>query len=137
VNGKRTDDMPMTQSDIVRAEPIYEEMPGWWEDISEARDSMICPQRPRDYVLRLEELAEAHVSCIAGPGREQTIVRRTSWRSPVTSADARSNSGKTPGRRPRLRQTRWLPEFRSGATRSGVCALSDGDAQGRRISPCR
>ena len=35
VNGKRTDEMPMTQSDIGVAEPIYEEMPGWWEDISE------------------------------------------------------------------------------------------------------
>ncbi|MGB8792982.1 MAG: hypothetical protein WCD33_15885, partial [Mycobacterium sp.] len=31
----------------------------------------------RDYVLRLEELAGAHVSCIGvGPGRDQTIVRR-------------------------------------------------------------
>ena len=35
VDGKRTDDMPMTQSDIARAEPIYEELPGWWEDISD------------------------------------------------------------------------------------------------------
>ena len=32
---------------------------------------------PCDYVLRLEELAGAHVSCIGvGPGRDQTIVRR-------------------------------------------------------------
>ena len=31
----------------------------------------------RDYVLRVEELAGAQVSCIGvGPGREQTIVRR-------------------------------------------------------------
>ena len=33
--------------------------------------------KARDYVLRLEELAGAHVSCIGvGPGRDQTIVRR-------------------------------------------------------------
>jgi len=77
VNGKRTDDMPMTQTDIARAEPIYEEMPGWWEDISGAREFDDLPAKARDYVLRLEELAGAHISCIGvGPGRDQTIVRR-------------------------------------------------------------
>ena len=77
VDGKRTDEMPMTQSDIARAEPIYEELPGWWEDISGAREFDDLPAKARDYVLRLEELAGAHVSCIGvGPGREQTIVRR-------------------------------------------------------------
>jgi hypothetical protein len=35
------------------------------------------PAKARDYVLRLEELAGAPVSCIGvGPGRDQTIVRR-------------------------------------------------------------
>ncbi|MFY9334781.1 MAG: adenylosuccinate synthase [Mycobacterium sp.] len=77
VDGKRTDEMPMTQSDIARAEPVYEELPGWWEDISAAREFDDLPAKARDYVLRLEELAGAPVSCIGvGPGREQTIVRR-------------------------------------------------------------
>jgi len=77
VDGKRTHDMPMTQSDLARAEPIYEELPGWWEDISDARTFDDLPAKARDYVLRLEELAGAYVSCIGvGPGRDQTIVRR-------------------------------------------------------------
>jgi adenylosuccinate synthase len=77
VDGKRTDDMPMTQSDIARAVPVYEELPGWWEDISGAREFDDLPTKARDYVLRLEELAGAPVSCIGvGPGRDQTIVRR-------------------------------------------------------------
>jgi len=77
VDGKRTSEMPMTQSDIARAEPIYEELPGWWEDISGAREFDDLPAKARDYVLRLEGLAGAHVSCIGvGPGRDQTIVRR-------------------------------------------------------------
>jgi adenylosuccinate synthase len=77
VGGKRTHEMPMTQSDLARAEPIYEELPGWWEDISAARAFDELPAKARDYVLRLEELAGAHVSCIGvGPGREETIVRR-------------------------------------------------------------
>jgi len=77
VDGKRTEEMPMTQRDIGRAQPMYEEMPGWWEDISGAREFDDLPVRARDYVLRLEELSGAHISCIGvGPGRDQTIVRR-------------------------------------------------------------
>ncbi|OOK69942.1 adenylosuccinate synthetase [Mycobacterium kansasii] len=77
IDGKQTGEMPMTQSDLCRAEPIYQELPGWWEDISAARDFDDLPAKARDYVLRLEELAGAPVSCIGvGPGRDQTIVRR-------------------------------------------------------------
>ena len=129
VNGKRTDDMPMTQSDIRAAEPIYEEMPGWWEDISEAREFDDLPAKARDYVLRLEELAGAHISCIGvGPGREQTIVRRDILAGPRREHD------ESPARRPRLRQARRLPEFRSGTARSGVRAVPVGDASD--AGPC-
>ncbi len=77
IDGKRTPEMPMTQSELHRATPIYEELPGWWEDISAARRFDDLPAKARDYVLRLEELAGAPVSCIGvGPGRDQTIVRR-------------------------------------------------------------
>jgi adenylosuccinate synthase len=77
VDGVRHDHMPVNQTDFHHAKPIYEELPGWWEDISAAREFDDLPAKARDYVLRLEELAGAHVSCIGvGPGREQTIVRR-------------------------------------------------------------
>jgi adenylosuccinate synthase len=77
VGGKRTAEMPTTQADFACAEPVYEELPGWWEDISDAREFDDLPAKARDYVLRLEELAGAPVSCIGiGPGRDQTIVRR-------------------------------------------------------------
>ncbi|BBY34018.1 adenylosuccinate synthase [Mycolicibacter minnesotensis] len=77
VDGKRTDELPMTQEEFARAEPVYEELPGWWEDISTARTFEDLPANARDYVSRIEEIAGAQVSCIGvGPGREQTIVRR-------------------------------------------------------------
>ncbi|NLU83204.1 adenylosuccinate synthase [Rhodococcus sp. HNM0569] len=77
IDGVRHDDMPMTQSEIHHAKPIYEEMPGWWEDISGARTFDDLPQNAQNYVLRLEELSGAFISCIGvGPGRDQTIVRR-------------------------------------------------------------
>ncbi|MGV9713219.1 adenylosuccinate synthase [Gordonia sp. NPDC003424] len=77
VDGERVDDMPMTQTGFHHAKPIYETMPGWWEDISECTRFEDLPKNAQDYVLRLEELSGAHVSCIGvGPGRDQTIVRR-------------------------------------------------------------
>ncbi|MBV9313539.1 MAG: adenylosuccinate synthase [Pseudonocardia sp.] len=76
VNGRRCDDMPMTQSDVHHAVPVYEELPGWWEDISACRSFEQLPANARDYVSRLEEMIGAPVSAIGvGPGRDQTIVR--------------------------------------------------------------
>jgi adenylosuccinate synthase len=76
VDGVRTDDMPMTQTDIHHAVPVYENMPGWFEDITHCRTFEELPANAQAYVLRVEELSGARVSCIGvGPGREQTIVR--------------------------------------------------------------
>ena len=76
VDGVRVDEMPMTQTDIHHAKPIYEEMPGWSEDISGCRSFEELPVNAQNYVLRLEELSGARVSCIGvGPGRDETIVR--------------------------------------------------------------
>ncbi|MDN5760149.1 MAG: adenylosuccinate synthase [Tomitella sp.] len=77
VDGKRVEEWPMTQTDIHHAVPIYEEMPGWSEDISSARTFEELPDNARRYVERIEDLAGAYVSCIGvGPGRDETIVRR-------------------------------------------------------------
>jgi adenylosuccinate synthase len=76
VDGFRTDDMPMTQTDVHHAIPIYEELPGWFEDISGCRTFEELPANAQAYVERIEELSGARVSAIGvGPGREQTIVR--------------------------------------------------------------
>ena len=76
VDGKRFDEMPLTQTDFHHAEPIYETMPAWDEDITECRTFEELPQKAQDYVLRLEELSGAPISYIGvGPGRDQTIVR--------------------------------------------------------------
>jgi adenylosuccinate synthase len=76
VDGFRVDDMPMTQTDVHHAVPIYEQLPGWFEDISGCREFADLPANARAYVHRLEELSGARVSVIGvGPGRDQTIVR--------------------------------------------------------------
>ena len=75
VGGVRHDEMPMTQTAFHHAIPIYEEMPGWFEDISACRSFGELPIAAQDYVRRLEELSGARVSAIGvGPGQKQTIV---------------------------------------------------------------
>ena len=76
VQGTRHDSMPINQSDFHHATPIYEELPGWWEDISGCRTFEELPENAQNYVLRLEELIGARVSAIGvGPGRDETIQR--------------------------------------------------------------
>lgn len=76
VDGTRYDEMPVNQSDFHHAEPIYETMPAWEEDITGCRTFDELPEKAKDYILRLEELSGAQMSYIGvGPGREQTIER--------------------------------------------------------------
>ncbi|QIG44829.1 adenylosuccinate synthase [Nocardioides anomalus] len=75
VDGVRHDEMPVNQSDFHHAVPIYEYLPGWWEDISEARTLEDLPANARAYVTRVEELSGARISAIGvGPERDATIV---------------------------------------------------------------
>jgi adenylosuccinate synthase len=77
VDGTRTSEMPMTQTEFHHAKPIYEELPGWHEDISGATSFDQLPPEARDYVKTLEELSRAPISAIGvGPGRDQTLVLR-------------------------------------------------------------
>jgi adenylosuccinate synthase len=74
VNGRRTEEMPMTQTDVHHAVPVYEELPGWWEDLSRCRTLDELPPNARAYVDRLQQLCGAQISAIGvGPGRDQTI----------------------------------------------------------------
>ncbi|WP_106848765.1 adenylosuccinate synthase [Blastococcus sp. Marseille-P5729] len=75
VDGKRLDEMPMTQTDFHHAKPVYEEMPGWFEDITHCRTFDELPENAQRYVRRLEELSGARISAIGvGPGREENVL---------------------------------------------------------------
>jgi adenylosuccinate synthase len=69
-------DMPMTQTALHHAVPVYEEHDGWWEDISKARTFDELPTNAQRYVQRIEELCGVRVSVIGvGPGRDENVVR--------------------------------------------------------------
>jgi len=75
IDGTRHDEMPMTQTAFHHARPVYEQMPGWWEDISDCRAVSDLPANAQAYVRRLEELSGARMSVLGvGPGREQNVL---------------------------------------------------------------
>jgi adenylosuccinate synthase len=74
IDGKRTDEFPMTLGELSRAEPVYEALPGWDGDLSGARLVEDLPDAARRYVERIESLVEVPVEVLSvGPGRDQTI----------------------------------------------------------------
>ncbi|MFF0575334.1 adenylosuccinate synthase [Streptosporangium saharense] len=74
VDGVRHDEIPMTQTDFHHAKPIYEEFPGWQEDISGAKTFEDLPANAQAYVKALESMSGARISAIGvGPGRTETL----------------------------------------------------------------
>ncbi|MFZ4510503.1 MAG: adenylosuccinate synthase [Candidatus Nanopelagicales bacterium] len=77
IEGQRITELPMTQTDFHHARPVYEELPGWTEDISGARSIEDLPPNAQAYVRYLEELSGAPISAIGvGQDRDATIAVR-------------------------------------------------------------
>jgi adenylosuccinate synthase len=76
VEGERIEEMPVSQSDFHHAKPIYENFPGWTEDITSVRRFEDLPKNAQDYVLALEAMSGSRMSAIGvGPGRDAIVVR--------------------------------------------------------------
>jgi adenylosuccinate synthase len=73
--GKALDHFPTSLNVLAECEPVYEEVPGWKEDISGISSYDQLPEVTRSYLNRIEELTETKVEIISlGPGRDQTIM---------------------------------------------------------------
>ncbi|WP_115728548.1 adenylosuccinate synthase [Actinomyces culturomici] len=76
VDGVRTEEMPLDQAGFAKAVPVYEELPGWTEDITGCRSFDELPANAQAYIARLEEVSRCRIQSIGvGAGREATIVR--------------------------------------------------------------
>lgn len=77
IGDRRVTTLPATIADAVRAKPIYEELPGWQQDVSDVRHLSDLPTDAQNYVRRVEELLGARIDMISvGPERSQAIVTR-------------------------------------------------------------
>lgn len=75
-NGEVIYEFPQSQKVFKVCEPIYEELPGWQEDITGVKSFEDLPANAQAYIQRIEKLTETKVTLVAvGPGREQTIIR--------------------------------------------------------------
>jgi adenylosuccinate synthase len=75
--GTVLDEIPASLEVIEQCTPIYEELPGWTEDITKAKSMAELPENARRYVARVEELSGAQVVLVSvGPRRDETIVLR-------------------------------------------------------------
>jgi adenylosuccinate synthase len=82
IDGVRREDVPLTLSEFERAVPVYEQMEGWKEDLSDARGFGDLPKAAQKYVRRLEELTGVEVSLVSvGADRNQTIIRKNPFRA--------------------------------------------------------
>jgi adenylosuccinate synthase len=75
VDGERMDELPADAEVLARAQPVYEDVPGWRTSLRGLRKLEDLPKAARNYVARLEELSGVPISAISvGPEREETIV---------------------------------------------------------------
>ena len=76
VDGKRVEEVPVSQSDFHHAKPVYQNFAGWDEDISVCRTFEELPKNAQDYVIALEKMSGCRISAIGvGPQRDAIIVR--------------------------------------------------------------
>jgi len=75
IDGKRVDEVPVSQTDFHHAKPIYENFDGWDEDITGCKTFEELPLNAQKYVRALEAMSNCRVSAIGvGPDRNATIV---------------------------------------------------------------
>ena len=65
---------------LQNCEPIYEELDGWWDDITKIKTYDQLPNNAKKYLRRIEELLHVPISIVSvGPRREQTIITRSEF----------------------------------------------------------
>ena len=78
IDGKTVDNFPADIEALAKAQPVYEELPGWEKPIGDVRIFKELPFKAQKYVKRIEELIGSPVSIIGvGKRREQTIQRQS------------------------------------------------------------
>jgi adenylosuccinate synthase len=75
IDGRQTTQFPSHVDDLRRAEPVYETLPGWREEINNCRAFGKLPANSRAYLRRISELVGQPIEMVSvGPEREQTIL---------------------------------------------------------------
>jgi adenylosuccinate synthase len=73
--GKRLESMPNELDSFAACTPVYEEFPGWEQDIREVRRFADLPANAQSYLRAVEEMAGVPLAIVSvGPGRDENII---------------------------------------------------------------
>ncbi|MCT2537868.1 adenylosuccinate synthase [Aquibacillus koreensis] len=76
--GKVMNEFPASLKVLAECEPVYEELPGWTEDITGVTNLDELPANARHYLERISQLTQIPLSIFSvGPDRKQTNVVRS------------------------------------------------------------
>jgi len=77
INGQEITFFPANEARLSQAQPIYETVPGWSEDLTEVNNFEDLPANAQNYVRRIEEHIGKPITFVGvGPKRSQTIFRQ-------------------------------------------------------------
>lgn len=77
IDGKIYKSVPASTESLARAIPVYEELPGWTEDISNMKTYEELPENCKNYIKRMEEFLGCPITVVSvGPDRTQNIFLR-------------------------------------------------------------
>lgn len=72
---KRFSAMPANIKEASMVQPVYEEVSGWQEEISEVRNYQDLPDKAKDYIRRIEDITGVEAAIVSvGPDREETLL---------------------------------------------------------------
>ncbi len=81
MNGEIIDHLTPEIDLLERVEPVYEELDGWSEDITTAKEFSDLTKQARRYIRRIEELTGIPIVMVSvGPERNSTIIRKNPFR---------------------------------------------------------
>ena len=81
-NGEEISHYPASLVELGQCEPVYEELPGWTENITGCRTLDELPIEAQNYVRRVSELVGVKISTFSvGPDRNQTNILEDVWDS--------------------------------------------------------
>lgn len=80
LDGKQIDYYPASLKELDRCEPVYEELPGWDEDITGVKKFEDLPINAQNYLKRVSELSDTPLAAVSvGADRIQTIIIKNPW----------------------------------------------------------
>ena len=81
LDGQEINYYPASLAELDRCKPIYDELPGWDEDITHVTKFDDLPENAKNYLKRIEELTATPLATVSvGPDREQTMILHDPWK---------------------------------------------------------